>query len=290
MAKKQNKISLTKIINENGIFNDKDTLSNVYIKIERSERNMENAYYMAKIYTHDGKPLEPFTVEHDYANKSRTPLSRKINEIGFSKNGLVELMKFIQNGEIGRFSSIKMFAQERSVTYQGSDTHYYLDLLLGAPGKKVKLKKKQGLVKACAKCDNMLLRFSYDWKMQKDDLKEKECPYCSEPLKIIERERKYIEIFLDIKAEKCKITGTNNQIGVIYNGIPIKATVKVVALRNFLQHFQNLFTNNVIGPFDVKFSIARSHRNLVSNITYIDISGELEWRPAVLYPEDLIAF
>ena len=171
-----------------------------------------------------------------------------------------------------------------------NDTHYYLDLILGAPGKKVKLSKSRK-VKACESCDAMLLRFSYNWVVQRDDFNQKKCPYCNNTLKIVERDRKYVQVELDYKSEGCKITGTNNQIGVLYYGIPIKTTVKVAALRNFLMNYQNLFPCGVIGPLDIKINIVRSRKGftfLESARSSILIETTIDWRPVTLFPEDLI--
>jgi hypothetical protein len=167
--------------------------------------------------------------------------------------------------------------------------HYFLNLILGAPGKKVKL-SSASKVKACKSCDTMPLRYTYDWVVQCDDLEEDICPYCKNPLEIVERERKYIEVDLDFEARGCKITGTNNQIGIIYQGRPIKTTVKVAALRNFLMNYQNLFSSNVIGPLNVSIDIVKSRKgnNYIRSIGPSEIKGKIEWRPAVLFPEDLI--
>ncbi|HEY0089548.1 MAG TPA: hypothetical protein VGB37_11935, partial [Candidatus Lokiarchaeia archaeon] len=169
--------------------------------------------------------------------------------------------------------------------------HYFLDLILGVPGKKVKLAKRSP-VKACKACDAMLLRYTYNWVVQCDDLREKACPYCKKPLEIIERERKYEEVELDFNAKDCHVTGTNSQIGILYRGRPIKATVKVASLRNFFMNFQNLFPARAIGPLDVAIDIVKSRKgfNLLRTIEPSSPLGEIEWRPVVLFPEDLIAY
>ena len=209
-------------------------------------------------------------------------------------------MRLIQTKEIGFFSEITMYAQERSVEYSRGGyyapssvniiqgRHYFLDLILGEPGKKVKL-SKVSQVEACKNCDRMLLRYSYDWVPQCDDLAEKTCPYCQNPLEPVERDRRYVEVKLDFDAKDCEVTGTNNQIGIIYFGRPIKTTVKVKALLNFLMNFQNLFPSKVIGPLDINLNITRSHRNFITRIEPSELLGEIEWRPVVLFPEDLIA-
>jgi len=57
-------------------------------------------------------------------------------------------------------------------------------------------------------------------------------------------------------------------------------------------NFQLLFPNNVIGPLDVKLNIVRSRKgfNFVDAVEATELIGDIEWRPAVLFPEDLIAF
>jgi rRNA maturation endonuclease Nob1 len=80
-----------------------------------------------------------------------------------------------------------------------------LDLIVGAPGKKVKVAKSVRPMKACEACDTALLKYTYNWVLQRDDLSEKNCPYCGASLKIIERERKYVPIELDFSAKDLSI-------------------------------------------------------------------------------------
>ncbi|TFG30165.1 MAG: hypothetical protein EU532_01635 [Promethearchaeota archaeon] len=307
------KIPLYQAIRSEVPISDQKIISDVFLKIYGSQRSMENAYYLAKICTEDGTEIKPFKISHKYKSKKQDKV-REVNEIVLSKQELVDFMSLIQGKEIGYFSSIKMYAQERSIEYHGNNSpqnyyrfhsyygppsgitpikgpHYFLDLILGIPGKKVKLTKTMP-VKACKSCNTMLLRYTYDWVVQCDDLNEKICPYCEKPLKIIQRERKYVEVDLDFDAKDCKITGTNNQIGILYQGRPIKTTVKVAALRNFLMNFQNLFPSKVIGPLDLSIDIMKSRKcfNYINSVVPSTLAGEIEWRPVVLFPEDLIAF
>lgn len=308
-----NIVPLSQAISSKVPIEDLKIISDVYLKIYASERSRENAYYKAKICFADGTEINPFNISHKYKTKKPEKI-KDVNEIVFTGKGLIDLMNLIQNGEIGHFSSIKMYAQERSIEYHSSTNsnqnyysynyhgppagvkpihgkHYFLNLILGAPGKKVKL-GRTSKVKACKSCDTMPLRYTYDWVVQCDDLEEKTCPYCKKPLEIVERERKYVEVDLDFNARDCKITGTNNQLGIIYQGRPIKTTVKVAALRNFLMNYQNLFPSNVIGPFDVSIDIVKSRKgnNYVRSITPSELKTKIEWRPAILFPEDLISF
>ncbi|MFX1446144.1 MAG: hypothetical protein ACFFHV_22265 [Promethearchaeota archaeon] len=305
-------VPLSYIIDNKIPLNDKNILSEVFLKIFASERSIESAYYKALICTSDGEPVPLFSVEHIYS-KNRTK-TRDLNEVVLYKRGLADTMNLIQTGSIGYFSSVEMFAQEKAIQYSSqpdyfsyhryghssgpppgitpiNDTHYYLDLILGAPGKRVKLSNNRK-IKACKSCDAMLLRFSYNWVVQRDDFKQKKCPYCSNTLKIIERDRKYVQVELDYKSEGCQITGTNNQIGILYHGIPIKTTVKVAALRNFLMNYQNLFPGGVIGPLDIRINIVKSRKGftfLESAQPSIIMEKNIDWRPVTLFPEDLIA-
>ena len=305
------KINLQEIIDGGVEFNDKQYLSDVYLKIFASERSMENAYFKAKICTNDGVPVKPFKVAHPLKSSVKTKF---VDEVALYKDGLENIMFLIQRGKIGYFSKVTMFAQERSITYSGNQAiyrysrycgpsgppsgvapitgaHYFLNLILGEPGKKVKM-SKVSKVKACKECDIMLLRYTYNWVVQRDDIKEKTCPYCKKPLEIIERDRRYAKVDLDYYSKGCSITGTNNQIGVQYYGVPIKTTVKVAALRDFLKNYQNLFPSGVIGPLDIKMNIARSRKGfnfLDAANTSLTLDKKIEWRPVILFPEDLIA-
>jgi len=311
-----NKVSLAEALHSSTPINDKKTLSEVYLNIYESQRGFSSAYFKAKLCNASGEPISPIKMKHEYSGSKPSKI-KEVDEVALYGNGLVDLMRLIQTGELGHFSSITMYAQEKTVSYSDHDlarsqyrsyythtytgpppnvtpiqgAHYYLDLILGKPGTKVKLSRARK-VKACKACDRMLLRYTYNWRLQRDDLKEKICPYCGKPLEIIERERKYVEVALNFDAKDCEITGTNNQIGVYYYGQPIKATVKVAALRNFLMNFQLLFPNNVIGPLDVNLNIVRSRKgfNFIDAVEASELIGDIEWRPAVLFPEDLIAF
>ncbi len=167
--------------------------------------------------------------------------------------------------------------------------HYYLNPILNPPNKVFKIPKSKYMVKACKKCNTMLLRYSYQWVIQKDDLKEYTCPYCREDLEIIERDRQLVPVTLDFKSTNCNISGTNNQIGVIYNGIPVKLTIKVKALLYFLQNYQNLFENDLIGPLNIRMMYRRG-LGMIDDLEFGPQVEKIEWRPVVLFPEDLIAF
>ena len=229
---KEKKIPLSHAINMSKPIHESTTITNAYLKVLDSERNIENAYYNATLCHVDGTIISPITIAHKYTSKKPDKI-RAIKNVVLNGSGLVDIMRLIQTKEIGFFSEITMYAQERSVEYSRGGyyapssvniiqgRHYFLDLILGEPGKKVKL-SKVSQVEACKNCDRMLLRYSYDWVPQCDDLAEKTCPYCQNPLEPVERDRRYVEVKLDFDAKDCEVTGTNNQIGIIYFGRPNK--------------------------------------------------------------------
>lgn len=293
---------------------DKDFVTNLYFKICGTEKTMSGAYFKAQICTPDGSQVPQFYVDHNYKSTKQV-VSKPINEAFFYNNSFFELIHLIQAGELGKFPKITMFAQERSIEYDPNKEHdnyphwmetyrpdqdkivqgphYYLDLIVGTPGKKVKMAKSVRPIKACADCDAALLKYTYDWVLQRDDLSQKDCPYCGKPLKIIERERKYVPIELDFKAKDLRISGINNQIGVIYHGVPIKITIKLAAMRNLLMNYQNLFFNGALGPFQSSFNITNSRKGFttIQTLKHIEFGlKEIEWRPVTLFPEDLISY
>lgn len=83
-----------------------------------------------------------------------------------------------------------------------------------------------------------------------------------------------------------------NQIWIYYYGQSTKATIKVAALQNFLMNFQLFFPNNVVGSLDLNLNIVKSRKdiNFVDAVEVPELLGDIEWRLAVFFPEDLIAF
>ncbi|MHA1728078.1 MAG: hypothetical protein ACTSWY_05040 [Promethearchaeota archaeon] len=94
----------------------------------------------------------------------------------------------------------------------------------------------------------MLLRFSFRWTVQRDET-AKICPYCGEKLEIEYRSRKVLKVDLNFKEDGCIIGGTRSQIGINYHEAPIKSTINPRGIANYLQNYQNLYINKILGPF-----------------------------------------
>jgi len=262
-------------------------LSNTYLHIEGSDRDMNWAAFKSTIRRGNGDLIPAVPVDPG----RRKNLAMNLDTAVIESDGLSVLMALIQKSAKEYFSSVKFFTIESTVQYQDGLVHQYLKPVLNEPGQPTKVPKGGRLVQACASCDAMLLRFSFNWVFQNDDFKLHDCPYCKAPLKIIERKPKLVPVFLDPDATGCIVTGTNNQIGVIYNNVVVKLTVKVKAMLHFLQNYARLFPNNVIGPLDVRFQIKpRSKALSIQDVKFSKFERGIEWRPVVLYPEDLIAF
>ena len=132
----------------------------------------------------------------------------------------------------------------------------------------------------------MLLRFGFQWKIQRDDLDAKKCPYCRTKLEKIERYRNLVKVAIDFEEEGCIVDETRAQIGIIYNGIKLKSTLNPKGIADYISNYQSLFTNNAIGPLVV--SLGRNHT--IKGVQADFIAETIEWRPACLFPEDLVAF
>jgi len=107
MAKKiqeVEEIALSNAIGNSEPLDDKNVITDVYLKIYASERSMENAYYKAKICNEDGSPIQAIKVKHKYSSKKPDKI-KDVDEIALTSNGLIGFMKLIQSLELGNFSS-----------------------------------------------------------------------------------------------------------------------------------------------------------------------------------------
>ena len=133
----------------------------------------------------------------------------------------------------------------------------------------------------------MLLRYGFRWKIQRDDLKEKNCPYCDKPLIMDNRLRKLVKVNLDFNEVNCTIGETRAQIGVLYHNQSIKSTINAQGIFHYLQNYQYNFENNAIGPVIITTQNGRPLKLIkIKPSVILDL---LEWRPATLFPEDLFA-
>jgi hypothetical protein len=196
-------------------------------------------------------------------------------------------MNGIQTSKVGGFPKITILAEENSVTFRNSDTHYYLGMIIGDPQQMKQLRSSNNRVAVCSKCDVMLLRFGFDWVLQRDDLRERNCPYCHSPLEIDYREGRIIKLDLNLNEATCHVDGGNNQLGVIYNGVPIKTTIWADGLLKFLKNYQLFFPSMMIGPFKIK--LPGSYSNEICALEPLTLM-DIEWRPIELFPEDILAF
>jgi hypothetical protein len=279
-------IEIPTLIEHDVPFNIAKTLSKTYLHLESTDRDINWATYTASLRRGNGDRIPQIVVDTGRKWKQTCTLDKIVIETA----GLSNLMQMIQKSAKDYFSSVKFYVMESTVQYQDGLVHQYLKPVLNEPGKPTSVPKAGRNVHACAACDAMLLRFSFNWVFQNDDFKLATCPYCKSPLKTIERKPKLVSVFLDPDAKGCVVTGTNNQIGAIYHGVPVKLTVKVKSMMHFLQNFEHLFTNNVIGPLDLKFAVRpRSPLVYLNASEFSQFERGIEWRPVVLYPEDLIA-
>ena len=281
---KEESVDLNNLLLTSQVFDARKTLSGVYLRMARTKRRIEKALFFAKFCDESGNLIEVPAIF-----KAGASASTQVSELAFTESSLEKIIGIIQTNAYKYFSEVKLFALESTVQYQSGPIHYYLKAVLNSPSIPTKIPKQPRKVKACKSCDTMLLRYSFNWNMQRDDLAEKTCPYCNNSLEIVERKPKLVPVFIDFNAKDCIIRGTNNQVGVLYNGIPIKMTVKVQSLFHILENYEMLFDIKVIGPFNIHINNLYGRFN-IDDINAKILPKEIEWRPVVLYPEDLIAF
>ena len=209
-------------------------------------------------------------------------------EFKLSESGLKDLMGIIQTNKLKRFSEVGILMLEEIAKYnKGADIHYYLKVIIDKPGVKPTIPRTKKKIPVCKECDLMLLRYGFRWKIQRDDLKEKNCPYCGKPLITDNRLRKLVKVNLDFNEENCTIGETRAQIGVLYHNQSIKSTINAQGIFHYLQNYQYNFENNAIGPVVITTQNGRPLKLI--KIKPSVILDFLEWRPATLFPEDLFA-
>jgi len=286
---------IDEIIASNGIFDARASLANVYLGMSHAERKFNRwaedpvsahkAVYHVALKTASNAPA---SIPVRFTKSTGTSIEQ-VGEVVLQVAMLKRLTDFIQNNEAKLFSEVKFFVHESTVQYGSDPLHQYLKPVLNEPGKSTKIARGGRPVNACKACDAMLLRYSFDWKMQRDDFALKDCPYCGKSLDINTRPPRVEAVLLDFNAKDCIITGTNNQIGAIYHGVPVKLTVKVQSLIHYIQNYERLFANSAMGPFEIRIDNKYGRINL-NSMKFSGLMKPVEWRPVVLYPEDLIAF
>ncbi len=288
-------VPIDDVLSSNGTFDARGTLANVYLGMSYAQRKFNKfaedpalarkAVYHVALKTANNAPA---SISVRFTKSTGTSVE-SVGEVVLQVAMLKQLTDFIQNNEAKLFSEVKFFVHESTVVYGSDPVHQYLKPVLNEPGKKTKIAGGGRPVSACKACDAMLLRYSFDWKMQRDDFSLKDCPYCDKPLDITTRPPRVEAVVLDFTSKDCIITGTNNQIGAIYHCVPVKLTVKVQSLIHYIQNYERLFANNAMGPFEIKIDNKYSRINL-NSLKFSGLPMAVEWRPVVLYPEDLIAF
>jgi hypothetical protein len=266
-------IPIQEYLSESKSVNANSKLSNVFMKFTQydSEYNVWDKKYDVKYNVMIGNN------EGEFMNGNYT----------LTRSGFQALMKLIQTNKLSTFSDLYILVLEEIAKYKkGTDIHYYLKIILDKPGVAPSIPKVKKKVPVCRECDSMLLRFGFKWKIQRDDLNAKTCPYCRKPLEKEERYRKLIKVALDFDEEGCIVDETRAQIGIIYNDIKLKSTLNPKGIADYLSNYQALFTNNTMGPLVVSFGRKHTIKGIQADI----IAEIIEWRPACLFPEDLVAF
>jgi len=260
----------------------KDTLTNFHISLDQVKKsyyhqNYDISYFV-KLANTLLKPSSSFMYKPLNEEKFSVP-----NPIILRTASLQNLMAIIQNNQMKQFSDLSFWVLENVAKY-GGNPHYYLKILVEEPGKAINIPKTKKDVPACQACDTMLLRYSFRYVIQQDDLLASTCPYCHEPLQIKYRKNRPIKVTLNFEEKDCTVGLDRAQIGLIYSGKAIKSTINPKGIQNFIENYQNLFTNGIMGPLMLKFD--ENNSLLFEPI----VSMEISWRPAELYPEDLLNF
>lgn len=263
---------IEEFIKNNTQVKPKDLLSNCYMMIEDYNTKHYGGEYNANYFL-------------SLSNSKGEKLDQRFK---LSITGLQNLMMIIQNNKLKMFSDVYLLMLEEIAKYnKGADIHYYLKVILDQPGKNPSIPKVKKKIPSCKECNTMLLRYGFRWKIQRDDLLEKTCPFCKKPLTIENRTRKLISIKLNFSEESCNVGDTRAQIGILYHDQEIKSTINPKGIFHYLQNYQNNFKDLSIGPLNLKF---RNGRPLyINEVVPGDIISPLEWRPAILFPEDFLA-
>jgi hypothetical protein len=262
---------------------DNFPVGDMFIHFTGSKRSQTSAKFSAEICAADGTPV------HIPILFQKKQLQAQVGTVWIFPKELPILMNLIQSNAFKYYHEIRVLCAEATVQYGTKPIHYYLSPILGSPGEVTRVPKGKHPVLACQECDHMLLRFSFNWKMIRDDPALSTCPYCGQPLVAVERPRKIVETTLDFGTKDCITRGTNNQLGLLYGGLSVHATTKVRGLLYFLQNYQNLYPNNVIGPLTTWFK-QKEGRITFKNCEAQPTLEQVEWRSAILIPEDYIAF
>ena len=265
-------VPIQKILDGYDTIDSKSKVGNAFLRFNRYDSNFnvwDNNYtvsYEVKIGNMEGELLS--------------------NNFTLSKAGFQSLMTLIQNNKLSLFSELYILVLEEIAKYKkGTDIHYYLKVILDEPGIAPSIPKVKKKVPICKECDTMLLRFGFQWKIQRDDLNTKNCPYCNKPLVKEERYRKLIKVAIDFEEENCVVDETRAQIGMVYNGTKIKSTINPKGIGDYIKNYQSLFNNNIIGPLVLSFNDVQQISGVEAGI----VLEKIEWRPACLFPEDLVA-
>nr|MDO8113621.1 hypothetical protein [Candidatus Sigynarchaeota archaeon] len=303
-ALKEEMVDMATVLRNSSSFDTRKRLTNAFIKFCDTKTRFDQssgstAYFIVSLADAGGKEISLAATLPGHLEDVK-----QVSRIYFNSKALGMLMGEIQGHKENQFLDVKFFVLESSVQYKANEPiHYYLKPILNEPGKKTRVGKESRDVPACKSCDAMLLHYSFEWKVQRDDIptyesdgtfkagpvSSKMCPYCGKPLEVIGREPRVVPVLLDFKATGCSILGSNNQIGATYNGLPVNLTVKVKGMFNFLQNYQAQFKNGVMGPLDIYMEWHTDRAN-AREIQFGELPAMITWRSVVLYPEDLIAF
>ncbi len=286
-------VDLQQLFEKNYIVKDGTWISNCFLQFNGIQpfypsdyaQKPTRAYFFFDVKNAYGEDISPLALKKRHLPLEKSNSSKKFY---LAATGIGKLMKEIQTAKVGGFPKITILAEEKSVTFRkSSDTHYYLGMLINDPNSPLQIQENNDRVAACANCNVMLLRFGFDWVLQRDDLRGSHCPYCKAPLKINYRKGRIIKVDLNLSETGCIVDGGNNQLGVNYHGHAIKTTIWAHGLLYFLQNYQNFFPNKAMGPLKIKINTANP-----TEITDIEAQTllNIEWRPIELFPEDFMAF
>ncbi len=159
-------------------------------------------------------------------------------------------------------------------------------ILAEAPGKSITLPKNIK-VKACKHCNAMFLKYRLDWNYEVNDFLSPNCPYCMKPREEIVRMRNVVRVKLDHTFLDYTKETAGNILGVVYNGKRVRIRIPFKQFYYILEHLETQFKDARIGPLVV---IHPTFNTPLEGLTILDALVELEYRPATLFPEDLIAY
>ena len=262
---------------------DADLLQHFYLKYDGMTHYYDaysgtKIFYNIRLYNREGNQVIPFKVK-----TSKTRVIGPLKRFELSVKGLKDILEIIQTNAIPIFSGIYLLGLESAFTPANRPTEYFIQILIIRKGEKPQKVPKTARVPVCEHCDSLLMRYTYNYRLVVDHLKEEYCPYCHKELKIKWRPNKFVKIMPAPDTHGLKYAKGKSQFKILYKGIPIKVELSKEEIDNLIDYYASNFPNKCIGPVSIKLI-----EDEIVQVIPESVLKELEYRPIYLFPEDII--